>query len=389
MASYTKLDKFNWKVVVSLGFDENGKRKRLIKQGFRTKKEAELFVTDTLDKNNKGYNNTLSSNILFKDFLLKWFNEYKVLNITINTKNDYISRMNTHIIPMLGKYKLTDINTAIMQDFYNNLVGEKGLKPVSAKKVIDITNGAFKYAKKLKLIYELPTDIERVKLDKPIIKYWSQSEIDYFIEQIKDDYFYTPFLICVLTGVRVGELCGLRWKSVDFEEGSITISEQVIHDRVNKQLILSEILKTSNSNRTITIPNILLDHLKALKKFRNANDNDFVVLNRQGQMCTPRNISMEFTKKVARFKLTPEEMEDKHPNRNLSKYRQLKQISIHELRHTHATLLIFNGENIKVVSDRLGHKDISITLNTYTHVMDDMKHNTAKLLDSLFNKGTK
>lgn len=82
-------------------------------------------------------------------------------------------------------------------------------------------------------------------------------------------------------------------------------------------------------------------------------------------MCNPRNISMEFTKKVA-----------KYPNIN--------QISIHSLRHTHATLLIFNGENIKVISDRLGHKDISVTLNTYTHIMEDMKKDTAKLLDKIF-----
>ena len=83
-------------------------------------------------------------------------------------------------------------------------------------------------------------------------------------------------------------------------------------------------------------------------------------------MCNPRNISMEFTKKVA-----------KYPNIN--------QISIHSLRHTHSTLLIFNGENIKVISDRLGHKDISITLNTYTHIMDNMKKDTAKLIDNIFN----
>jgi len=83
-------------------------------------------------------------------------------------------------------------------------------------------------------------------------------------------------------------------------------------------------------------------------------------------MATPRNVSMEFTKKV-------------------SKYENLKQISFHSLRHPHATLLIFNGENIKAVSDRLGHKDISVTLNTYTHVMEGMRKDTTKLLDTLFD----
>ena len=88
-------------------------------------------------------------------------------------------------------------------------------------------------------------------------------------------------------------------------------------------------------------------------------------------MCNPRNVSMEFTKKIA-----------KHTE-------QLPKITFHSLRHTHATLLIFNGENIKVVSERLGHKDISTTLNVYTHIMEDMKKDTAKLLDNIFEYKTR
>lgn len=83
-------------------------------------------------------------------------------------------------------------------------------------------------------------------------------------------------------------------------------------------------------------------------------------------MCNPRNLSMNFTKNISKYK------DDLH------------QISFHGLRHTHATLLIKNGENIKVVSQRLGHKDITVTLNTYTHIMDDMIKDTATLLDSIF-----
>ena len=129
--------------------------------------------------------------------------------------------------------------------------------------------------------------------------------------------------------------------------------------------MLSSILKTSTSKRSISIPKILINNLELIKSEILPTEYDFVVLNRQNTMCNPRNISMEFTKKVA-------------------KYPDIKQISIHSLRHTHATLLIFNGENIKIISARLGHKDISITLNTYTHIMEDMKKNTASLLDSIF-----
>ncbi|NFN17438.1 site-specific integrase [Clostridium botulinum] len=384
MASYEQISKYNWKATVSLGY-EKGKQVKIRKQGFKIKKDAEKWVTDTLGKKHKGYIASSTSNILFKDYINKWFNEYKVLNISLNTKNDYIYRINAHVIPMIGDYKLNELTTSIIQDFYNKLISEKDMKPVSAKKVYDIVNGCLKYAKKSKLIYDLPTDIEKQKLVKPEIKFWTKEEIDFFLDKINDLYLYAPIFLDVLTGLRVGELCGLRWCDVDLESGYIEVNSQVIQDRINKELIFSSILKTSTSHRNISIPPVLIDFLKSMKKDRNALKSDFVILSRDGLMCNPRNLSMNFTKTVAKYKKSIDEIEKE--NKEVPKdYMQLKQISFHGLRHTHATLLIFNGENIKVVSDRLGHRDISITLNTYTHIMDDMKSNTAKLLNNLFKK---
>lgn len=382
MPSYKQLSKGNWKVAISLGY-KDGKKQIVRKQGFKTKKEAEAYANEILNQKNKGFTApTNQSSTLFKDFILKWFNEYKSLTISINTRNDYTSRINTHIIPMLGEYKLKDINTSIMQDFYNKLIREKNMKPVSAKKVFDIVNGCLKYAKKLKLIYELPTDIEKQKIEKPKVIYWTKEEVDYYLEQIKNDYLFIPVFIDILTGMRIGELCGLRFKDIDFESGSLRICNQVVQDKKNKQVILTSILKTSTSYRTIYIPNFLVQFLKNLKESNNYSDNDFVVQSRNGGMSTPRNISMNFTKSIRKYKFSTDEMLQK--NKDVSNYMQLKQITFHGLRHTHATLLILNGENVKVVSDRLGHKDITVTLNTYTHVMDKMKINTASLLDNMF-----
>lgn len=377
MASYKMLSRGNWKVTISLGFDHTGKRQRVIKQGFKTKKDAELFATETLNKRNRGYISPSESNMLFKDYIMKWFNEYKCFQISINTKNDYLSRINTHIIPMIGRYKLNELSNSIMQDFYNQLINEKKLKAVSAKKVMDIINGCLKYAKKNKLIYDLPTDIEKQKLEKPKIEYWSQEEVNFFLNYIKGTYLYTPIFIDVLTGLRIGELCGLRWCDVDLENGFITVNHQLIHDKRLKVLMLAD-LKTSSSHRTITIPKILIDYLKELKGQRNASKNDYVVLDRKDFKYTPRSLSMNFTKKVSKFALPIDEVENK------DNYMQLKQISFHGLRHTHATILIANGENVKVVSERLGHTDIKMTLNTYTHVLENMKTETANLLDKIF-----
>ncbi|MDU1969363.1 MAG: tyrosine-type recombinase/integrase, partial [Clostridium perfringens] len=123
---------------------------------------------------------------------------------------------------------------------------------------------------------------------------------------------------------------------------------------------------------------------KELKSKLNANEYDFIIKSRDNKICNPRNLSMNFTKSINKYTKSLEEKKKESSKYDSKNYMQLKQISFHSLRHTHATLLIFNGENIKVVSDRLGHKDISVTLNTYTHIMEDMKKGTASLLDSIF-----
>lgn len=384
MATYKNISavqsKPNWKATVCLGYNDNGKKNIARKQGFKTKKEAEKWAADIINKKNKGFITPTDGNVLFKDYINKWFDEYKSKHISINTRINYKSRIDTHIIPKLGSYKLNKITNGIIQDFYNSLINE-GMKPSSVKKIMETINGVFKYAQKSKLIYSLPTDIERQPMNRPKVEYWIQEEIDFYLNQIKNQYLYTPILIEIFTGLRVGELCGLRWCDIDLDNKYLTVNNQIIYDRELKTLVFSKILKTDTSHRKITLPHILIDHLVSIKG--DAADTDFVVLNRNGGTCNPRNLSMNFTKSISKYKDSIEDI--KNNNRDIpSDYMQLKQITFHALRHTHATLLIFNGENIKVISERLGHKNISTTLDTYTHIMDDMKNNTADLLDSIF-----
>ena len=384
MYQLKKLSYQNWKVTVEMGKDANGKRLRKAKQGFRTQDDAKKYAAEILAQHNKGFTITNNADILLKSFITTWFKDYKCQNISITTKSDYFYRINLHIIPALGSYKLKALNTLIIQDFYNKLIIEKKMKPTSAKKVFDILNSCLKYAIKLEYIYKLPTNIEKQKCKKPQIKFWDKKQIDYFLDEIKETYLYTPIFLDVLTGLRIAELCGLRWKDINFKKCTLEVNSQVVQDKVSKKLILSSVLKTSTSNRIVSLPKILVDHLEELKNNRNAKNTDFIILNRNNCMCTPRNLSMEFAKKVSKYKKSLDDLREEFPDSDFSDYMQLNQITFHGLRHSHATLLIFNGENIKVVSERLGHTNIGITLNTYTHVMKDMKNNTANLLDSLF-----
>ncbi|AGF59425.1 integrase [Clostridium saccharoperbutylacetonicum] len=247
---------------------------------------------------------------------------------------------------------------------------------------METLSNCLRYAQKNKLIFYLPTDIERVSIEKPKVEFWHKNEVDFFLNEIKNDYLYFPTLVDLLTGLRIGELCGLRWCDIDLENGILTVRNQVINDKKNKSLIFTDKLKTNPSYRKLTLPDILITKLKKIKG--KSLDTDFVILSREGEMCNPRNLSMEFTRSVSKYKLSVEELSQADPSADINNYMQLPQLSFHALRHTHATLLIFKGENIKVVSERLGHKSITETLDTYTHIMLDMKNNTANLLNDMF-----
>lgn len=361
MPSFRKLDRGNWQVQVFLGRDSKGKQKIVKKQGFKTKKDAEVWANEILNQKNKGYV-TVSNNILFNDFLMKWYDDYKKLTLSTTTKTCYEGRIKKHIIPYFEGLKLNGVSNAIVQEFYNNLI--KNLKPSSAKKIMDILTSCFKYAKKQKLIIDVPTDIEKIKAEKKKIETWNQEQVKYFLKEIENTYLHFPVFLDLMTGLRIAELCGLKWKYVNLEEGYIDVVGQVIFNRTSKELEYTKILKTDSSFRRITIPGVLVDYLEEIKGALHPKNNDFVVLNRYGQICNPRNLSMNFVKTVEKYKVP--------------------KITFHGLRHTHATMLISAGENIKVVSERLGHKDITTTLNIYTHVQEEMKQNTATLLQGIF-----
>jgi len=385
MASYRQLDNKKWEVTIDLGRNPaTGKRMRKFKSGFKTKKEATAFANSFSVDVENGLN-VIDNKILLKDFIMSWYNDYKIKTLSLNTRTNYESRMKTYIIPQLGNIEIGKLNTTTVQQFYNDLINNNGLKPNSCKKVMETLSGCFKYAKKLKLINYMPTDIEKIHQDKERIVVWDDTQLKYFLNQIKGTQLYLPTLIISLTGLRIGEMCGLRWDNVDLEEGVIHIREQVIIDKTNHKLIHSKILKTDTAFRSISIPrtlcNILAEHREEEPQ---SNEKGFVILDMSNSMCNPRNVSMEFTRKVTKYEYT---LEDKIKNskKEITDYMQLPQFSIHGLRHSHATILLLKGENIKVISERLGHKSTQITWDTYSHVLPSMKKQTADLLDTIFD----
>lgn len=291
----------------------------------------------------------------------------------MNTRTAYESRINNYIIPYLGQVQLGQLNTASVQQFYNELL-KQDLKPNSIKKIIEVLRGCYKYAKKINLVNYVPTDIETVKEEKTKALVLDEEQLKFCLSQTKDTWIYMPTLLASLTGLRIGELCGLRWSNIDLDDGIIYVKEQVQIDKTNNLLVHTSILKTNTSCRNISIPKNLIDLLKDHKSTQ-LDCNDFIILDTHNKMCNPRNVSMCFSHAVTRVM----------KSYTYAYNKTLPKISFHGLRHTHATILLLKGENVKVISERLGHASVKITLDNYSHVLPSMRKSTANLLDNMFN----
>ncbi len=348
-----------YKVILELGRDHTGKRIRHTKEGFKTKKEARAYATI---KENELLNNIspTSNKILLKDFITNWYQNHILRSdLSLNTIASYRNKIEFHIIPNLGYMQLNKVQAIDIQDFYYSLI-KKNLKPNTAKMVIMILKKCLNYAKKMNLVNNISFDIEYIKFKKDKkLKVWNEEQLLYFLNEIKESNLYLPVALAAFTGMRIGELCGLRFCNIDLNKSIIQVCEQTVDDKINRNIVHTSILKTSKSNRSITIPDFLKNIIE-----ENRTSSEFVIVDRKGKMYSPKNLSMIFSRKRKEY--------------------NLPQITFHDLRHTHATILLMHGENIKVISERLGHESINITLDTYSHVLPSMEQHTSLLLENIF-----
>ncbi|WJE48936.1 site-specific integrase [Peribacillus frigoritolerans] len=355
--------------VIDMGIDPlTGKRTQKKKRGFNTKKEAEHALSEFLNDVRLG-NYVEPDKMTLSDFIQDWLKEMK-LNVAVSTYQNYISFNKCHINPRLGHFRMQKIEPLIVQRFIYDLVEETALSSNTIKKIIDMLKVVFRKAVSLKLVNENPVlNVTLPKRKNLEMTAWDTEQVEYFIQHSKKHRFYTVYLIALLTGMRKGEITGLRWKDIDFEQKIIYIRQ--IYDINAKQFKVGA--KTSAGVRSIHIPDVLIEQLKKerlvvvghkLKQGPNFNDYDLVVCTRYGNPLDSATLSKRL--KAQAIKLG------------------LPTIRFHDLRHTHVTMLIKQNVNVKVISERVGHTSIQITLDKYSHVLPSMQKHVADELDNLF-----
>ncbi|TDF96596.1 tyrosine-type recombinase/integrase [Paenibacillus piri] len=362
MPGSIKKDGSTWYYILELGKDpKSGKRKQKKKRGFKTKKEAQAALVQAENEVLKG--TFVETEILYKDFLDKWLEDKKT-KVKESTLSTYTWLTNTYISPTLGMYELSNLKPWIIQDFYNELVNQGKLSRENVQKVHSLVHDSLKRAERWELIQRNPASlVDRPRASKKEMSFWTQEEVLTFLKEAKDDRLYGAFLLAITTGMRQAEILGLRWKDIDFNDGSLCIVQTLSHD--GKRLITGA--KTNASIRKVDLPeetlralriHYKLIHFEKCELEDGYQDHDLVVCTQLGTPVIPRNLMRSF------YRIT----------RNAG----VPKIRFHDLRHTHASMLLKQGVNPKIVAERLGHANIRITLETYSHLMPSMQKETAQ-----------
>lgn len=292
----------------------------------------------------------------FEYWLLGWL-DYKHAIVKNSTYMKYRNSINKHIIPKLGSFDIKILDNNIVQRFINQkLSAEKcSLSPKSVRELVNIIKNTLAYAENYGFQSKCKYELLIVRNSFKPIRVLNKNEEKALLNTLESDIniFKFGILISLLTGVRIGELCALRWEDIDFKECLITVNRTMqrvqVEGKDNKTEIIITTPKTNASIRQIPIPKMLVDYIIG---FKSSND-QYILTNKNGNYIEPRVMQYKF-----------------------KKYIQIAGISdanFHALRHTFATRCIEAGVDVKVLSEVLGHSNVNITLDRYVHNSIDYK----------------
>lgn len=367
MAGSIKKDGNTWYYVLELG-KINGKRKQKKKRGFKTKKEAQHALIQAEHELLSTGKLTEPSKMLYKEYLINWLDD-KRTQIRESTFYTYNWLIDKYIIPYIGDIELSSIRAIDIQRFLNTLINDSLISRENVQKAHSLINDSLKKAMKWELIKQNPAAlVDRPKAFKTELKVWDTHEIKAFLDYSKGNRYYIAFLLAITTGMRQGEILGLRWKDINFENHTLSVNQTLNHkgDKITPGAkSKAGIRNISLPFETITALNthkqlIISEKIQAGLLYTNL---DLVVCTNVGTPCIPRNLVRSFYGLIEKAKLP--------------------RIRFHDLRHTHATMLLKQGINPKIVAERLGHSNVRVTLDTYSHVLPNMQQETASAINKL------
>ncbi len=338
--------------------DKYGNLKQKSRSGFKTKGEAKLVEQQFIKDSKKDYT-LLSFHDLYKEFV-----KHKSQNLKPQSIRSIKSRFENHILPFFKDYKIHKIDQKVYLDWKDHIINKHfGYKYNSSLHgaVVSILNYAMDFYNLEKNIASKVGNFSKQEYIKKV-DFWTYAEFNVFINNVDDDLYKTLYITLYNTGLRLGECLALNW--LDLENGYLKVNKTLAKEKRNNDYIFTT-PKTKQSNRQIKLDNTTLKLLDDLKKhyqnYIGFEEKWFIF----GGLVPLSQSTVGRRKKGYCVKAN------------------VKEIKIHDLRHSHATLLLSKGIPVTVISKRLGHSDMTMTLNTYSHLIPEDENKAVDLLNNL------
>jgi len=380
--SIRRRGKMTWELTFDLGPDPvTGDRTRRFVSVKGTRRDAERVLTEEIHQRNTGID-VAHGKLTVKQYLNRWLKDYAATNVSTATLVRYNGIVANHLVPAIGRIQLSELRPAHIQRAYAETLAPGARKDrrggaLSARTVLQhhrVLREALAHAVRWQLIARNPADaVAPPKPARHEMRVLNREEAQALLAAGGDDPLYCLLHVALASGARLGELLALRWSDMDAQSGTLRITRSA--QRLPGEGIVFHAPKTHRSIRPIALSPVTLRILRLHRISQSERrlavgsaytDHDLVFANALGQPLDGTAV----TKRV----------------QQIAQDTGLGHLRFHDLRHTAATLMLSAGTHPKVVSERLGHATINITLDTYSHVLPDLQHEAAAVIDALLTE---
>ena len=299
--------------------------------------------------------------ITVSEFLNRYMESVGKHTLRPRTVEAYSSLIRVHIDPGIGHIKLVQLRPDHLQAFYSQKL-DAGLSKRTVHFIHSVLHKVLDQAMKWGMVPRNVADfVQAPKAEKKSFAFYTKDQLNLFLDTVKGHRFYPIYVLAVYCGFREGEVLGIHHEDIDLQNGVINVRHAVLS--LKGGLVITE-PKTESSKRAVTLPPtalfVLKRHLEQLK-----TNQGLVFTTSSGKPISPRNLVRHF--------------------KSALKEANLPDIRFHDLRHSHASLLLAAGVNPKIVQERLGHSQISLTLDTYSHVIPSLQDEAAEKVEEILN----